>query len=289
MKNLFYLIMIILFCLNVKAQNQSVIIYTMNGCGRCEYAKKFMNENNIKYTEYNTSDNDENITKMYEEVNKTDNAKNFNLMPVIIYNSNIDYNMENMQVYMINLKANVGSKIKHNPNNHTKKVINKQNTGLTDEETKLYNLIMEYRKEKGLPSIPLSKSLTFVAQTHVKDLQNNKPDQGECNAHSWSSKGKWTSCCYTPDHKNAECMWNKPRELTSYTGNGFEIACGSSDSRYSSFVMTAEYALQSWKKSQGHNTVIVNMGIWKDYSWNAIGIGIYKGFAVVWFGVEEDK
>lgn len=94
---------------------------------------------------------------------------------------------------------------------------------LTSEEMKLYNNIMEYRKEKKLPSIPLSKSLTFVAQTHVSDLVNNKPDIGKCNSHSWSRKGNWTSCCYTPDHSRAECMWNKPSELTSYKGTGFEI------------------------------------------------------------------
>ncbi|NOU17519.1 MAG: hypothetical protein HOO91_08175 [Bacteroidales bacterium] len=55
---------------------------------------------------------------------------------------------------------------------------------LTDEETKLYNLIMEYWKANGLPNIPISPSLTIVAQTHVKDLQNNHPDNEPCNMHS---------------------------------------------------------------------------------------------------------
>ena len=41
---------------------------------------------------------------------------------------------------------------------------------LSDEERKLYKLLMEYREENGLPNIPLSASLTSVAQTHVKDL-----------------------------------------------------------------------------------------------------------------------
>ncbi|MEA3497116.1 MAG: CAP domain-containing protein, partial [Bacteroidota bacterium] len=67
---------------------------------------------------------------------------------------------------------------------------------LTEEELKLYNLIIEYRQEKKLPPIPLSPSLTIVAQTHVKDLADNNPDKGRCNTHSWSDKGKWTSCCY---------------------------------------------------------------------------------------------
>ncbi len=154
---------------------------------------------------------------------------------------------------------------------------------LTDEERKLYNIIMEYRKEKGLPHIPLSKSLTFVAQTHVKDLQTSGLENSTCNMHSWSSNGRWTSCCYTRDHANASCMWNKPRELTIYKGNGYEIAYGSYGASAS-----AEGALKGWKGSSGHNNVIINQGIWYD-QWNAIGIGLFKGFAVVWFGKETDN
>ncbi len=153
---------------------------------------------------------------------------------------------------------------------------------LTDEETKLYNLIMEYRKANGLPSIPISPSLTLVAQTHVKDLQQNHPDSEPCNMHSWSSKGNWTPCCYTPDHAHAQCMWNKPRELTLYKGNGYEIA------HWSSYNVTAEDALENWKNSSGHNAVILNQDIWSN-TWNAIGIGINKNYAVVWFGNEKDK
>lgn len=159
---------------------------------------------------------------------------------------------------------------------------------LTDEEKKLYNMIDKYRLDNGLTSIPLSKSLTYVAQTHVKDLVINKPDIGNCNAHSWSSKGKWTPCCYTPDHAQAVGMWEKPSELTNYTGFGYEIACGCNDC-CSDFIMTADYALRSWKSSKPHNAVIINESIWKTAEWKAIGIGIYKGFAVVWFGEQADN
>ena len=64
--------------------------------------------------------------------------------------------------------------------------------------------------------------------------------------------------------------------------------CGSNGC-CSDFIMTANYALESWKKSSGHNAVIVNQGIWDDNKWNAIGIGLFKGFAVVWFGNEIDN
>lgn len=152
---------------------------------------------------------------------------------------------------------------------------------LSAEEKKLYELVMEYRKEKGLAEISLSKSLTFVAQTHAKDMEEN-PATGDCNMHSWSSKGKWKGCCYNDDHSNAPCMWNKPKELTSYKGIGFEIA------HWSSFGTDAKTAIYSWKESSGHNAVMINEGMWKSQNWKAIGIGIYGSYAVIWFGTAED-
>ncbi len=153
---------------------------------------------------------------------------------------------------------------------------------LTDEERKLYDIIMDYRKQRGLPTIPVSPSLTIVAQTHVKDLVENAPNNGKCNMHSWSAKGKWTPVCYTSDHANAKGMWSKPRELTSYKGEGYEI------SHWTSGQANAGQALRGWQGSSGHNEVMVNEGIWKNMNWQAIGIGIYRGFAVAWFGVAPD-
>jgi uncharacterized protein YkwD len=154
---------------------------------------------------------------------------------------------------------------------------------LSTEEKKLYDLIMNYRKQKKLPAIPLSNKLTMVAQLHAKDLSEQYDANNEkCNLHSWSAKGKWTSCCYTDDHKQAQCMWNKPREIAGYTSNGFEI------SYYSSNGANAEEGLAGWKVSPGHNQVIMNDGIWKSIQWNAIGIGIYEEYGVVWFGELED-
>ncbi|HMR17852.1 MAG TPA: CAP domain-containing protein [Sphingobacterium sp.] len=153
---------------------------------------------------------------------------------------------------------------------------------LTSSEMELYRLIMEYRQQKGLPRIPISKSLTHVAKLHVKDLQENFVRGTKCNMHSWSDKGNWTACCYTSDHAQAHCMWNKPRELTTYKGNGFEI------SYWHSAAAEPIGALNSWKKSSGHNSLLINAGVWTKQAWKAIGIGIYKEYAVIWFGVEED-
>lgn len=153
----------------------------------------------------------------------------------------------------------------------------------TADELKLYRLIMRYRASRGLSQIPLSSSLMHVAQVHARDLTDNRPASGGCNMHSWSGKGSWTACCYTPDHRQAACMWNKPRELTPYTGNGYEISHGMWGAS-----ITAEGALRGWQGSPGHNAVILSEGKWSRHPWKAIGIGIYGNYAVVWFGEIDD-
>ena len=156
---------------------------------------------------------------------------------------------------------------------------------LNTEEQKLYKVIMDYRKDKKLKAIPYSAKLTRVAQAHVRDLMDNYDfsQRDTCNPHSWSDTGEWSSCCYTDDHKKASCMWDKPREIAGYDGAGYEIAY------YFSSGATADTALAGWQKSKGHNPLLINTGMWHDVKWGAIGIGIYKEYAVVWFGQEEDK
>jgi len=159
-----------------------------------------------------------------------------------------------------------------------------EETCVTEQELNLYNLIMEYRKSKNLKTIPLSAKLTRVAQTHTHDLSDNyKIDsRNRCNPHSWSKKGVWTSCCYTSDHKQAKCMWDKPKEIAEYNSPGYEIAY------YSSLGAKAKEGLDGWKLSSAHNPLLINDGMWSKVEWNAIGVGIYKEYAVVWFGQMED-
>lgn len=158
---------------------------------------------------------------------------------------------------------------------------------LTPVEQALCRKIMEYRSQQGLPPVPVSASLNYVARTHALDLAENHPNVGYCNLHSWSESKEWRRCCYTPDHKNAACMWNKPRELTPYRGDGFEIAFYTS-ARFNDPEEYADFILESWKNSKGHNALISNREIWRKTNWQAIGFGVYKGYATVWFGKEPD-
>jgi hypothetical protein len=160
-------------------------------------------------------------------------------------------------------------------------------TALSDPERELYRLIMDYRQRKGLESIRVSPSLTYVARVHARDLAEHRPFDDHCNLHSWSDKGDWTACCYTDDHEEAHCMWYKPYELTGFHGIGYEIVF------YSTYpedhVDFPSAVLEGWKNSKSHNQVIINRGDWRSLDWKSIGISVNGSFAVVWFSDSEDN
>ena len=151
-----------------------------------------------------------------------------------------------------------------------------------DGDFELVQVINDYRVSRGLPAIPVSDAMMTVAVAHAQDLAAADLDwNGACNLHSWSDDAPWTGCCYTSDHAQAECMWNKPRELTDYPGNGYEISAAGYDS--------AQAALAGWQSSSGHHNVIINADIWEDITWQAIGGADFGGYQVVWFGAEPDR
>ncbi|MFJ7982086.1 S-layer homology domain-containing protein [Lysinibacillus xylanilyticus] len=156
---------------------------------------------------------------------------------------------------------------------------------LTDKEKELAASINEYRESLGLKPFTISRSLTTVARAHVIDSNNYSPSEGvdqrgiDCNLHSWSASGSWSPVCYTSDHQYAKQMWDKPRELTSYNGNGYEISASARD-------ISPSLALDLWKNSTGHNNVIIGAGSWSTLT--VMGVGINGDYAHVWFGKEPD-
>ena len=158
--------------------------------------------------------------------------------------------------------------------------------GVSEKEAKLYYIINAYRESQGLQKLSFSKSLTIVARTHVSDSntytpENQRDSRGmQGNLHSWSNHGSWTPVVYTSDHEYAANMWSKPRELTSYTGNGYEI------SSWNSGNITPEDALDLWKNSSGHNAVMTTQGNWSDLK--TMGVAIDGKYAHVWFGSAAD-
>lgn len=148
--------------------------------------------------------------------------------------------------------------------------------GWNTEEQKLFNLVNDYREANGLDDIPASRALSLVANRHVVDLAKNI---GEVT-HSWSDAPYSSN-----DSSTWPNMWEAPQRFTNYPGNGYENAFGGSGG----YVATAEDALTGWQGSPGHNNVILNRDIWMDLDWEALGVGIYEGYAVLWFGEEVDS
>lgn len=147
----------------------------------------------------------------------------------------------------------------------------------------LVQVINDYRASLGLAPVPVSPSLMLVAQKHVDDLERNSPAGGICNLHSWSPHGPWEACCYTADQSRAQCMLEKPREITrgGYASSGYEIA-------YSSPAVTAPAALEGWKGSAAHRKVILNQDAWSRLEWRAVGAAMSAHYAVVWFAADPD-
>jgi len=149
-------------------------------------------------------------------------------------------------------------------------------------EVKLYKMVNEYRKKFDLPPIPLSKSLCFVAASHVKDLYFNHPDDQPCNFHSWSDKGPWKPFCYPRDENKKNSVWDKPKEFTSYRGKGYEIVYWENNK------VVIDSVIAFWKSIDYFKDFLMNTGKWQGKSWNAIGIGIYENYACAWFGEIPD-
>lgn len=182
--------------------------------------------------------------------------------------------------------ANTATAAAQTESEETRVIAALQAQGLTEKEAKLYYDINAYRESLGLQKLSFSKSLTTVARTHVVDANAYNPkDQVDArgvqgNLHSWSSHGNWTPVVYTGDHLYASAMWSKPRELTSYQGNGYE------NSAWSSGLLTPEVALDLWQHSEGHNAVMTTQGAWSDLK--TMGVGIDGNYAFVWFGKDAD-
>jgi len=157
-----------------------------------------------------------------------------------------------------------------------------QNFCIDAREMNLYLMINDYRQRYNLPPVPLSKSLSYVAALHAKDLFLNHPDQGACNFHSWSNKGFWVPFCYPKDENKKNSVWDKPRELTKYPSRAYEIVYWENNPLLTDTVMMV------WKMEDYFNSFLLNTGKWQGKPWNAIGIAVYENYACAWFGEVSD-
>lgn len=153
---------------------------------------------------------------------------------------------------------------------------------LTKEEIRLAELINNFRKQNRLPEIPLSVSLTYVAKTHVSDLQINSPDTSICTTASWSNKGKWTPCCYNRYVLKPECMWDKPKELTSYNYRGYEIV------HFEEGIVQVDTVFKLWRTTTEVMDMLLSRAGHSDKKWLAMGIGLSENYVSIWLGQRND-
>ncbi|MDU5809254.1 MAG: CAP domain-containing protein [Finegoldia magna] len=157
----------------------------------------------------------------------------------------------------------------------------------------MIKLVNDYREQHGKKRLKVSKSLMKVARTHINDLNmnfdiNNPPVDSrgiKGNMHSWSDKGNWTPVVYTKDHKYDELTNIKPKEITGYDQDGFEVAVNG-------FMITPQRALEKWKNSPKHNDTILSQNGWDPTpeeekngftGLSNMGVAINGDYACIWF------
>jgi len=155
--------------------------------------------------------------------------------------------------------------------------------GISQNEEILLNMINDIRRQGKMSLIPLSADLSRVAHVHIKDLIASKPQDNGCSLHSWSSSGKWTACCHSKDQAGVQCMKSKPKEITGYPGNGYELIYWGEESA------TPADAAELWQQLDASLDMILCKGKWKGYEWKAMGAGLEGGYAVLWLGDVSDK
>jgi uncharacterized protein YkwD len=138
-------------------------------------------------------------------------------------------------------------------------------------EKTLFDLVSQYRSTAGKPSLKLSAPLSMLANRRMLDLQHNM----RTLTHSWSN------CRYDiKDEKTWHCVLDAPERLkTGYKGRGFETLY-----RTTMTAVVPADALEEWKKSSLHNSIILNLDGFKDMPWDEVGIAIEGSYAALWFG-----
>ena len=140
-------------------------------------------------------------------------------------------------------------------------------------------LLTDYDKKP----LKLSASLSYVARLHVDDLLKNRPDTSICNLSSWSDKGHWTPCCYNKYVPDPECMWKKPKELTTYPYRGYEMV------GYFEDEFTPDSVIQLWASQKEVLDMLLTHGNYSKKTWVVMGIGMNSHYVSVWFGQRPDK
>ena len=144
------------------------------------------------------------------------------------------------------------------------------------EERALFQLVNKYRAANRRPQIKLSPTLSMVANRHLIDLMQNV----KAFTHGWSN------CPYDiAVEKTWPCVGDAPQRLNSgYKGQGFETLY-----RTATGNAAPSLALDAWEKSKLHNSIILNLDMFKNMEWDEVGVALDGPYAALWFGAPADK
>lgn len=139
------------------------------------------------------------------------------------------------------------------------------------EEKNLLDLINSYRTANKRPVVKLSPSLSILANRRMLDLRQNV----KTLTHSWSN------CPYDlKNEKTWPCVTDAPVTLKcGYAGQGYETLY-----RTAKGSVKPDLAVDAWKKSSLHNSIILNLGMFANMEWEEAGVAIDGEYAALWFG-----
>ena len=141
------------------------------------------------------------------------------------------------------------------------------------DENTLFQLVNKYRKANGRPELKVSPALSMLANRRLLDLEMNMKSL----THSWSN------CPYDiNDQKSWPCVLDAPTRLHSgYGGQGYETLYRTTAGR-----VVPVLAIEAWGKSPVHNSIILNLNVFKDLAYDEVGVAVDGQFAALWFGCQ---
>lgn len=92
-------LIIISALLTFSCKTVDIIVFTKDGCSRCEYTINYFNKNNIRYTSYAT-ESEANAKMMWDYIEQSDpDAENVK-MPVIVKEGKVYFSIVNLEDFL---------------------------------------------------------------------------------------------------------------------------------------------------------------------------------------------
>lgn len=82
---------------------KGVVVFSKDGCGKCQYAVKYLKENNIHFQEINISKSEDDQSLMWKMLMEDGFADTYVQTPVILVNGKANYNMD-LKAFLATLK-----------------------------------------------------------------------------------------------------------------------------------------------------------------------------------------